>query len=81
MLALFKDISGLIAPGMDIVINHLYYEKAVMIIKGEAAKMDDVTAVKNQLEKSKHFKNVSIGSTSLAREGSRVNFDLRMELK
>ena len=52
-----------------------------MIIKGEAAKMDDVTAVKNQLEKSKHFKNVSIGSTSLAREGSRVNFDLRMELK
>ena len=81
VLALLKDISGLIAPGMDIVINHLYYEKAVMIIKGEAAKMDDVTAVKNQLEKSKHFKNVSIGSTSLAREGSRVNFDLRMELK
>lgn len=81
VLALLKDISGLIAPDMDIVINHLYYEKAVMIIKGDAGRMDDVTAVKNELEKSKHFKNVSIGSTSLAREGSRVNFDLRMEVQ
>ena len=81
VLALLKDISGLIAPDMDIVINHVYYEKAVMIIKGDAGRMDDVTAVKNELEKSKHFKNVSIGSTSLAREGARVNFDLRMEVQ
>lgn len=81
VLAMLKDISGLVAPGLDIVINHLYYEKTVMIIKGDASKMDDVTAVKNELEKSKHFKNVSIGSTSLGREGSRINFDLKVEVK
>lgn len=81
VLTMLKDVSGLVAPGLDIVVTHLYYEKAVMIIKGEAGRMDDVTAVKNELEKAKHFKNVSIGSTSLVREGSRVNFDLRMEVQ
>ena len=36
--------------------------------------------IKNDLSKSKYFKNVVINSSSLDREGARVNFDLRIEL-
>lgn len=81
VLDLLKDVSGYISPSVDMAITHLYYENRVMIIKGEAKKIDDVTAVKNELQKSKYFKNVTIGSTSLARDGSRVNFDMRIELE
>lgn len=81
VLDLLKDVSGRVPPALDLVITHLYYENRIMIIKGEATKIDDVTVVKNELQKLKHFKNVTIGSTSLARDGSRVNFDLRMEVE
>jgi hypothetical protein len=43
--------------------------------------MDEISAVKNELMKSRYFKNVVVGSTSLTKEGSKVDFDLRIELK
>lgn len=81
VLELLKDISGFISPALDIVMTHLHYENNIVLLKGEAKKIDDVTSVKNELLKSKYFKNVTISSTSLAKEGAIVNFDLRIELK
>jgi DNA-binding protein len=81
VLELLKDISGFISPALDIVMTHLHYENNIVLLKGEAKKIDDVTSVKNELLKSKYFKNVTISSTSLAKEGTIVNFDLRIELK
>lgn len=81
VLELLKDMSGLISPALDIIIPHLYYENNIVLLTGEAKKMDDVTTVKNELLKSKTFKNVTIGSTTLAKEGAKVNFNLRIELK
>ena len=81
VLGLLKEISGLIAPALDIVITHLHYENNIVLVKGEAKKIDDVTAVKNELVKSKYFKTVAIGVTSLAKDGVRVDFDLRIELR
>ncbi len=81
VLELLKDMSGFISPALDIVITHLHYENNIVLLKGEAKKIDDVTSVKNELLKSKYFKNVTISSTSLAKEGAKVNFDLRIELK
>lgn len=81
VLELLKDMSGLIPPALDIVITHLHYERNIVLLKGEAKKIDDVTNVKNELLKSKYFKNVTISSTSLTREGAKLNFDLRIELK
>ena len=39
------------------------------------------TLIKKELLKSRYFKDVTMGSTSLAKDGNKVDFDLRIELK
>lgn len=81
VLNMLKEISGLIPVSLDIIIYNLSYENNVILIKGEAKNVDDISAVKNELLKSRHFKEVTMGSTSLAKESGKVNFDLRIEVK
>jgi general secretion pathway protein L len=81
VLNILKEISSLVSPSLDIVITNLSYENSIVLIKGEAKKIDDITAVKYELLKSRYFKDVAMGSTSLAKDGGKVNFDLRIELK
>jgi len=78
---LLKDISGLISPSLDVVFTGLTYENRVISIKGEAKTMDEVTAVKNDLMKSKYFQEVTTGSTSLTKDGNKVDFSLRMDVR
>ena len=78
---LLKEISGLISTSRDIVITDFSYENAAVSIKGQAKNIDDVSAIKNELAKSKYFKDVAMGSTSLAKQGAKVDFDLRIELR
>jgi len=44
-------------------------------------KIDDVSAIKNELAISKYFKDVAVGSSSLSKQGNKVDFDLRIELR
>ena len=81
VLNMLKEISSLISPSFNIVINNLSYENNIVSIKGEAKKIDDISAVRNELLKSRYFKDVTMGSTSLAKDGGKVDFDLRIELK
>lgn len=81
VLNMLKEISGLIPASLDVVLYSLSYENNVILIKGEAKNVDDISAVKNELLKSRHFKEVATGSTSLAKESGKVNFDLRIEVK
>ncbi|KQC10623.1 MAG: hypothetical protein APR62_11795 [Smithella sp. SDB] len=81
VIDLLKEISGLVSTSHDIVINDFSYENSAVTIKAQAKNIDDVSAVKNDLLQSKYFKDVAIGSTSLAKDGSKVDFDLRIELK
>jgi hypothetical protein len=37
--------------------------------------------MKNELAKSKYFKDVVVGSSGLSRQGAKVDFDLRIELR
>ena len=78
---LLKEISGLIATSHEIVITDFSYENTTVSVKGQASNIDDVSAIKNELAKSKYFKDVVVGSTSLTKQGDKVNFDLRIELK
>jgi Tfp pilus assembly PilM family ATPase len=80
-LNMLKEISSLVAPSLDVVISNLSYENGIVLIKGEAKKIDDISAVKYELLKSRYFKDVTMGSTSLAKDGGKVDFDLRIELK
>jgi general secretion pathway protein L len=81
VLNILKEISSLVSPSLDTVITNLSYENSIVLIKGEAKKIDDIFAVKNELLKSRYFKDVIMGSTSLAKDGGKVDFDLRIELK
>jgi len=81
VIDLFKDISGHIPSSLDIVLTNLSYESETVLLRGEARSIDDVTAVKNELMKSQYFKEINIGSTSLARQGGKVEFDLRITLR
>jgi hypothetical protein len=78
---LLKEISSLVRPSISIVIAGLTYENNVISIKGEAKTIDDVTSVKNDLLRSRYFKDVTMGSTSLTKDGSKVDFNLRIEIK
>ena len=78
---LLKEISGMVSSSLDVVITGLSYENRVILIKGEAKKIDDVTTVKNELLKSRYFKDVTMGSTSLTKDGGKVDFNLRIEVK
>jgi Tfp pilus assembly PilM family ATPase len=81
VLNILKEIASLVAPSLDVVITNLSYENSIVLIKGEAKKTDDISAVRNELLKSRYFKDVTMGSTSLAKDGGKVDFDLRIELK
>jgi len=78
---LLKEISGLISTSHDIVINDFRYENTSVLIKAQAKSIDDIYAIKNELLQSRYFKDVVMGSTSLAKDGGKVDFDLRIELK
>ena len=78
---ILKEISGLISASRDIVITDFSYENTTVSIKGQAVNIDDVSAIKNEMAKSKYFKDVAVGSTSLSKLGNKVDFDLRIELR
>ncbi len=78
---LLKEISRLIPASTNIIVSGLTYEKGVISLRGEANTIDDVTSVKNELLKSKYFKEVTMGATSLTKDGGKVEFNLRIEVK
>lgn len=80
-IELLKEISRLIPASANIIISGLIYEKGVISLKGEANTIDDVTSIKNELLKSKYFKEVTMGATSLTKDGGKVEFNLRIEVK
>ena len=78
---LLKEISSLIATSNNTVITDFSYENSAVLIKGQASNVDDASAIKNELAHSKYFKDVAMGSTSLSKQGTKVDFDLRIELR
>ncbi len=78
---ILKEISALIPPAMDVLISDFSYENGVALISGRAQDMDVVSAAKNELMKSSLFKDVVLGSTSLAKGADKVEFSMRIELK
>jgi general secretion pathway protein L len=78
---ILREVSSRIPSDLQILIYHFHYENHWVLLKGEAQKVDDIAAVKNALLKSNVVKNVVVGSTRLAKDGGKVDFDLKLELK
>lgn len=78
---LLKEISGMVSPSLNIVITDLNYENGIATIRGEAKQIDDVSTIRNEFSKSKYFKSVIMGPTSLAKDRGKVDFSLKIEVK
>jgi len=78
-LDLLKELAEL-APA-DTLLTSLTLDGSVIGLKGEAQNFDAVDTIKKALANSKYFKTVAIGSTSMIKQGSRVEFDLKISVK
>ncbi|MDO8942974.1 MAG: PilN domain-containing protein, partial [Desulfobacterales bacterium] len=78
-LDLLREISAL-AP-QDLIVTSLTLDGDAVGLKGEAKNFDAVDTVKKTFANSKYFKTVTIGSTNLMKQGTGVEFDLKVILK
>jgi general secretion pathway protein L len=79
VLDLLKELVGLLPA--DLLLTSLNLDGYVIGLKGEVRNFDTVDTVKKALTSSKHFKTVTVGSTSMIKQGSAVEFDLKITLK
>ncbi|PIP09065.1 MAG: hypothetical protein COX51_00765, partial [Syntrophobacteraceae bacterium CG23_combo_of_CG06-09_8_20_14_all_50_8] len=78
VLDLLKDISASAPPATEFLITSFNLDDDRVAIKGTAKNFDSVDTLKKEFAKSKNFKTVEIGATSLVKQGDKVEFDLRM---
>lgn len=79
VLDILKEISAL-APA-ELLVTSLTLDGDAVGIKGEARNFDAVETVKKTFANSKYVKTVAIGSTNLMKQGTGVEFDLKIILK
>jgi len=76
-----KDMARLVPGPTDVLVKNFTFDGNTIEIKGETDNFNTVDSIKSYLGKSDYFKNVKISSASLIKKGSRVGFNLKMELK
>ncbi|MBN1663823.1 MAG: pilus assembly protein PilM [Deltaproteobacteria bacterium] len=81
VLDILRDVSGLAPASADFLIRSLNVESGGVMIKAETASFDSVEAIKKELAKSKHFQSVTVGATNQMKQGDRVEFELRIEIR
>ena len=79
VLDLLKELS-VIAPA-NLLLTAFSLDGDAIGLKGEAPNFDAVDAFKKAFANSKYFKTVTIGSTNMMKQGSGVEFDLKVTLK
>jgi hypothetical protein len=79
VLDLLKELTGLLPA--DLLLTSLNLDGDVIGLKGEVRNFDAVDTIKKALANSKYFRTVTIGSTSMIKQGSGVEFDLKIIIK
>ena len=79
VLDLLKEISGF-APA-NFLLTSFSLDGDAIGLRGEAPNFDAVDTFKKAFANSKYFKTVTIGSTGMMKQGSGVEFDLKVTLK
>ncbi|MBN1849651.1 MAG: pilus assembly protein PilM [Deltaproteobacteria bacterium] len=78
---LLKDISERLPKSMDIRITNMVIDQTIVRMSGETDSFNTVDAMKNNLEPSSYFSEITISSAKLDRSGKRVQFELKLERK
>jgi hypothetical protein len=68
-------------PATELLLSSFVFEKDMVLLKGQVKNFDAVDILKKAFMKSKFFENVVIGGTALARQGDKVEFEMRVTLK
>ena len=79
VLDLLRELSALAPP--ELLVTSLTLDGAAVGLKGEARNFDAVDNIKKIFANSKYIKTVTIGSTNLMKQGTGVEFDLKVILK
>jgi general secretion pathway protein L len=79
VLDLLKELAGLVPA--ELLLTSLNLDGDVIGLKGEVRNFDTVDTIKKALANSQHFKTVAIGSTNMIKQGSAVEFDLKITVK
>jgi general secretion pathway protein L len=74
------QLSQLIPKNVDVVFSRLMLGNDGLTITGETAAFNVVDDLKNRLEKSDLFKQVTIASANMDKGGNKVHFKLKIEL-
>ena len=80
-LDMLKDISALVPTSAEYLINSLDFDSGAIVIKGQAKNFDAIETIKKELAKSKLFETITVGATNLAKQGGKVDFDLKITVK
>jgi type II secretory pathway component PulL len=78
-LDIFRDVSTAAQP--EIALSNFSLDDDAIALKGDAPNFDAMDAFKKKLEVSKYVKSVTVGSTSLLKEGKGVEFNLKAARK
>ncbi len=79
VLDLLKDISERIPSSLDVQLNSMVVDPDTVRISGETDTFNTVDSIKNDLEPSSYFNQVTISSANLDRSGKRVQFELKLQ--
>lgn len=79
--ALLKEISILAPPAAELTLHSLTLDTDALLLKGQAINAPAVNAFKNHLMKSDFFRTVELSGADPARQGDKVDFDMRVTLR
>ena len=80
-LDLLKDISERIPVTQDVLITSLSIDQETIRFSGETDTFNTVDSIKSELETSPYFDTVTISSAKLDRDGKKVQFEIRLNIK
>ncbi|MFH1241683.1 MAG: pilus assembly protein PilM [Pseudomonadota bacterium] len=78
-LGLLKDISGRIPRSEDVRITHMTIDPDTVMMSGRTTTFNAVENIKNGLESSPLFDQVTISSANLDRKGEKVQFEIKLK--
>ena len=81
ILDLLKEISVRIPKSVDVHINRMVIDPETVRITGKTVAFNEVDKIKNDLEPSTIFGEVTISSANLDRTGKKVQFEIKIDRK
>ena len=80
VLDLLADISRRVPSSLDVTLSRMVIDPEETVIRGTTDTFNTVDSIKQGLDSSLFFRNVTITSANLERSGNRVQFEMRLEL-